>query len=136
MEGTLGASVKWGMGLLVALAVSASAGAAGAQSKTSGDPSPTLVFVAKSDACECERNLSIIGEQVVVNFVADNPWGFRRETVDLTETPEAAKELEILTVPVVFLLDDEGRRIARFDGFFSERDLREAWKNHLDEGGK
>lgn len=93
--------------------------------------SPTLVFVTKSDACDCEASLCVAGEQEVLNFLAGNPWGFRRETVDLKESPRAAKELGILAVPVVFLLDGQGRRVARFDGFFAERDFYRAWEAHL-----
>jgi len=93
--------------------------------------SPTLVFVTKSDACDCEASLCVAGEQEVLNFLAGNPWGFRRETVDLKESPMAAKELGILAVPVVFLLDGQGRRVARFDGFFAERDFYRAWEAHL-----
>lgn len=95
---------------------------------------PTLVFVTKSDACECERNLSLAGEQEVVNFLAGNPWGFLLERVNLTETPAAAKELGILAVPVVLLVDGQGRRVARFDGFFSWKDFQQAWEAHLAEG--
>ena len=96
---------------------------------------PTLVFVTKSDACECERNLCMAGEQEVVNFLSGNTWNFRLERVDLTETPAAAKELGILAVPVVFLLDGQGQRVARFDGFFAEADLFQAWEEHQS-GGK
>jgi len=91
---------------------------------------PTLVFVTQSDACECQRSLCIAGEQEVVNFLTGNPWGFRLEKVDLKETPQAAKELGILAVPVVFLMDGQGQRVARFDGFFVERDLYRAWEEH------
>ncbi len=93
--------------------------------------SPTLVFVTKSGACDCEASLCVAGEQEVLNFLAGNPWGFRRETVDLGETPRAAKEFGILAVPVVFLLDRQGRRVARFDGFFGARDFYRAWEAHL-----
>ncbi len=98
--------------------------------------SPTLVFVTKSDACDCEASLCVAGEQEVVNFLAGNPWGFRRETIDLKATPKAARELGILAVPVVFLLDGRGRRVARFDGFFAERDFYQAWEAHLAGGTK
>ena len=94
---------------------------------------PTLVFVTKSDACDCEASLCVAGEQEVINFLAGNPWGFRRETVDLKATPEAAKELRILAVPVAFLRDAQGRRVARFDGFFAERDFYQVWEAHLAE---
>jgi len=97
---------------------------------------PTLVFVTKSDACECQRSLCIAGEQEVVNFLAGNPWGFRLEKVDLKETPQAAKELGILAVPVVFLVDGQGQRVARFDGFFAERDFTLAWEEHRSGGKK
>lgn len=97
---------------------------------------PSLVFVTKSDACECERNLCIAGEQEVVNFLADNPWGFRLEKVDLKETPGAAKDLGILAVPVVFLRDGRGERVARFDAFFAEKDFRAAWEKHLAAGAQ
>ncbi len=98
--------------------------------------SPTLVFVTKSDACDCEASLCAAGEQEVLNFLARNPWGFRREIVDLKQRPAATKELGILAVPVVFLLDGQGRRVARFDGFFAERDFRRAWEAHLDGAGE
>jgi len=97
---------------------------------------PTLVFVTKSDACECERNLCIAGEQEVINFLSGNPWGFRLDKIDLKETPQAAKELGILAVPVVFLLDARGERVARFDGFFAERDFTRAWEAHRSGGAK
>ncbi|MHB8763008.1 MAG: hypothetical protein ACYDA8_01490 [Deferrisomatales bacterium] len=97
---------------------------------------PTLVFVTKSDACECQHNLCVAGEQEVVNFLAGNPWGFRLDKVDLKATPKAAKELGVLAVPVVLLLDGQGTRVARFDGFFAAADLRRAWEAHRSGGPK
>jgi thioredoxin-like negative regulator of GroEL len=111
------------LGLGVGAAVPLARGGEGSQ--------PTLVFVTKSDACECERNLCMVGEQEVVNFLSSNPWRFRLERVDLAETPSAAKEFGILAVPVVFLVDGQGRRVARFDGFFSWKDFQRAWEAHL-----
>ncbi|MBE0617131.1 MAG: hypothetical protein IH608_04300 [Proteobacteria bacterium] len=132
MARMLGALPRWGTALAVVLLLQAGARAAEQTAQTASGQPPTLVFVTKSDACECERNLCIAGEQEVRNFLSANPWGFRLEKVDLKATPEAAKELGILAVPVVFLLDGPGRRVARFDGFFAERDFYQAWENHLD----
>ena len=98
---------------------------------SSGGPPPTLLFVTQSDACDCVASLCVAGEQEVLNFLADNPWGFQRQTVDLKETPKAAKELGILALPVVFLVDPAGLRIARFDGFFAAEDFSRAWEKHL-----
>lgn len=110
-------------------------GDAGAHRIDPGTP-PILVFVTKSNACDCKASLCVVGEQQVINFMADNPWGFRRETIDLKEKPKAAKELGILAVPVVFLLDGQGRRVARFDGFFPETNFYQAWEAHLAGGTK
>lgn len=109
--------------------------AAPSPGRTAGSP-PTLVFVTQSDACDCVVSLCVMGEQEVLNFLAANPWGFRRQTIDLKETPKAAKELGILAVPVVFLFDGQGRRVARFDGFFAKQDFHDAWVAHLAGGTK
>lgn len=121
--------------LAVAVALLA-AGLAGAQTKAPGQQPPTLVFVTQSDACDCVASLCVIGEQEVSHFLAANPWGFRRQTIDLKATPKAAKELGVLAVPVVFLLDGQGRRVARFDGFFAKQDFHDAWVGHLAGGTK
>jgi hypothetical protein len=91
---------------------------------------PTLVFIVKTDACQCELNLCVVGEQEVLNFLVANPWGFRMEKIDLKTRPKAAKEYGVLAVPVAVLLDEAGTRVARFDGFFSEQDLYKAWEHH------
>lgn len=126
---------KWAILLGLALPVTAAAVTPVRAESAPGQP-PILVFVTKSDACDCELSLCVAGEQEVINFLADNPWGFRRETIDLKVTPKAAKELGILAVPVVFLRDVEGRQVARFDGFFAERDFYDAWTEHLNGGKK
>ncbi len=126
----------WGIILTAVPVLAAVASATQTPQPQPADQAPTLVFVSKSDACECERNLCIAGEQEVINFLASNPWGFVLERVDLAESPAAAKELGILAVPVVFLRDGEGRQISRFDGFFSWQDLEQAWRAHLAEGSK
>lgn len=136
MPNAFDALARWGAALAVVVLLQTGVQAVEqGEQPTSGRP-PTLVFVTKSDACDCQADLCVVGEQEVRNFLADNPWGFRRETVDLEDNPEAAKELRVLAVPVVFLLDGTGRRVARFDGFFSERDLLEAWNAHLNGGKK
>lgn len=122
------------VGFFILFGVAAGTGVPFARGGEEGQP--TLVFVTKSDACECERSLCIAGEQEVVNFLRGNPWSFRLEKVDLKETPGAAKDLGILAVPVVFLVDGEGHRVARFDGFFAERDLYRAWEDHRSGGEK
>jgi len=111
---------------LAVLTITGQSLAAPPQDKTA----PTLVFIIKSDACQCEVNLCVVGEQEVRNFLAANPWGFRLETIDLKTRPKTAKEYGVLAVPVVLLLDESGNRVARFDGFFSEQDLYKSWEKH------
>lgn len=136
MVGLVHALAKWGivLGMTWALLMSWGATQAVAQAAT-GNP-PTLVFVTKSDECECVLSLCVAGEQEVLNFLDGNPWGFERKDVDLAETPKAARELKVLAVPVVFLRDGEGRDVARFDVFFLEKDLYAAWQAHQDGGKK
>lgn len=133
---TIPAPARWVAALALVLALSTAARAAEPPVPASSGPGPTLVFVIKSDGCECERNLCVAGEQEVVNFLADNPWGFHLERIDLKDTPEAAKDLSIVAVPVVLLVDDQGRRIARFDGFFTEKDFYRAWEADGKRGGQ
>jgi hypothetical protein len=91
---------------------------------------PTLVFLTKSDECECVLNVSVVGEQEVLNFIADNPYGFRLEKIDLAETPAAGRAYRVFAVPVVVLKDGDGRTVARFDSFFTEADFYRAWGAH------
>ncbi len=135
MGGAVDALRTWGMVLGLALPLTAAA-VTPVRAESAPGQSPTLVFVTKSDACDCEASLCVAGEQEVINFLAGNPWGFRRETVDLKETPKAAKELGILAVPVVILRDGQGRQVARFDGFFAEGDIYQAWEAHLSGAAK
>jgi len=102
-----------------------------ASAQPTAGPPPTLLFVTQSDACDCVASLCVAGEQEVLNFLADNPWGFKRQTVDLKETPKATKDLGIIALPVVFLVDAAGQRVARFDGFFAADDFSRAWEKHL-----
>jgi hypothetical protein len=107
--------------------------ATGAQETAGG---PSLVFVTKSDACDCVRNLCLAGEQEVINFLAGEPYGFRLERIDLTTHPEEGKTYRAVTLPVVVLKSADGQWVARFDSFFTENDLYAAWEKHLGEGTK
>jgi hypothetical protein len=135
MAGIIRAITKWGMSAAMTFALLASSGAVPPVALAAAGSPPTLVFVTKSDECECVLSLCVAGEQEVLNFLDGNPWGFHREDVDLAETPKAARELKVLAVPVVFLRDGEGRDVARFDVFFMEKDLYAAWQAHQN-GGK
>lgn len=110
-------------GLFLAAAMSLSAAA-------HAGTAPTLVFLTKSDECECVLNVSVVGEQEVLNFIADNPYGFQLEKIDLAETPAAGRAYRVFTVPVVVLKDEDGRTVARFDSFFTEADFYRAWEAH------
>ncbi len=88
---------------------------------------PRLVFITKSDACSCQRNLCASAEQEVVNFLADSGDRFQLVRIDLAETPGAARAYKAFAVPVVILEDGDGNRVARFDAVLTERDLAEAW---------
>jgi hypothetical protein len=136
MAPTFDAPWRWGIVLAAFLALSGSSRASGVEAGSSPNEPPTLVFVTQSDACDCVASLCVAGEQEVLNFMASNPWGFRRETVDLTKTPVAAKDLGVLAVPVVFLVDGQGKRVARFDGVFAGKDFSRAWEAHLASKGK
>ena len=92
---------------------------------------PVLVFVTKSDACDCVRNLCVAGEQEVINFLGDGGTAIRYERVDLAENPKAGKKYRAVTLPVVLLFDAVGQEIARFDSFFTEDHLATAWRKHL-----
>ncbi|MDW7711636.1 MAG: hypothetical protein SCH98_14300 [Deferrisomatales bacterium] len=109
---------RCGLAVAAALALSSTALAGAA---------PTLVFLTKSDECECVLNVSVAGEQEVVNFIADNPYGFQYERIDLAEDPAAGRAYRVFAVPVVVLQDEEGRTVARFDSFFTEADFYKAW---------
>ena len=99
------------------------------------DTAPTgaasLVFVTKSDACDCVANLCVAGEQKVINFLGGEGAALRYERIDLTEAPGAGKKYRAITLPVVLLFDGANQEIARFDSFFTEAQLTGAWKQHL-----
>lgn len=136
MLGMFKTLTRWGMVLGTVGALLAPWGAVHAAALAPAGKAPTLVYVTKSDECECVLSLCVAGEQEVLNFLEGNPWGFERKDVDLAETPKAARELKVLAVPVVFLRDAEGREVARFDVFFMEKDLYAAWQAHQDGGKK
>ena len=91
----------------------------------------SLVFVTKSDACDCVANLCVAGEQEVLNFLAGSGTSLRYERVDLAKDPGAGKTYRAVTLPVVLLLDGAGGEIARFDSFFTEAQLTGVWQQHL-----
>jgi hypothetical protein len=95
---------------------------------------PTLIFITKSDACDCVLNLCVAGEQEVINFLDGEPYGFRLERIDLAEKPEQGKTYRAVTLPVVILEAPEGHLVARFDTFFTANDFHTAWKKHLRAG--
>jgi hypothetical protein len=136
MVGIIRVLARWGIVLGTTFALLTPWGGAEAVAQAVTGKPPTLVFVTKSDECECVLSLCVAGEQEVLNFLDGNPWGFQREDVDLAETPKAARELKVLAVPVVFLRDAEGRDVARFDVFFLEKDLYAAWQAHQNGGKK
>ena len=136
MMGMIRTLAKWGTVLGLILGGPATLGAAQALAQTVAGNHPTLVFVTKSNECECVLSLCVAGEQEVLNFLDANPWGFERKDVDLAENPKAARELKVLAVPVVFLRDAEGRDVARFDVFFTEKDLYAAWQAHREGGAE
>lgn len=128
------ARFRWLAVLVLGLLLQGSVQAGQASTQPTAGPPPTLLFVTQSDACDCVASLCVVGEQEVLNFLADNPWGFQRQTVDLKETPKATKDLGIIALPVVFLVDAAGQRVARFDGFFVADDFSQAWEKHLEKG--
>lgn len=136
MVGIVSTLAKWGIVLGITGALLMPWGTVQAVAQAAAEKPPTLVLVTKSDECECVLSLCVAGEQEVLNFLDGNPWGFERKDVDLAETPKAARELKVLAVPVVLLLDGEGREVARFDVFFMEKDLYAAWQAHQDGGKK
>ena len=91
----------------------------------------SLVFVTKSDGCDCVANLCVAGEQEVLNFLGGSGAGLRYKRVDLTETPNAGKTYRAVTLPVALLFDGAGEEIARFDSFFTEAQLTGVWQQHL-----
>ncbi|GAB4285494.1 MAG: hypothetical protein Kow0092_39530 [Deferrisomatales bacterium] len=83
------------------------------------------------DPCECEAGLYVAGEQGAIPFPSGKPWGFRCKTVDMEETPKAAKEPGIRAVPVVCLRDGEGRQVTHFEESFPQRGFYPAWEAYL-----
>jgi hypothetical protein len=124
--------------LAAVMALAVSAGAVpgfGAQDEPANN-SPTLVFITKSDACDCVVNLCVAGEQEVINFLGGQPFGFRLERIDLAEKPEQGRAYRAVTLPVVILKETDGRSVARFDSFFTESDFYAAWEKHRKAGAK
>ena len=96
-----------------------------------GATKPSLVFVTKSDACACTANLCVAGEQAVLNFLETTGDRIRYERVDLARDAGAGKTYQVVTLPVVLLLDAAGEAIGRFDSYVTEEQLAEVWKQHL-----
>ena len=105
--------------------------AAGLAEEATPETGESLVFVTKSDACDCVANLCVAGEQEVLNFLGGSGTGLRYERVDLAKDPDAGKTYRALTLPVVLLFDGSGGEIARFDSFFTEAQLTGVWQQHL-----
>ena len=118
------------VGLLLLAAVLALPVAGFAKEVTPGT-GESLVFVTKSDACDCVANLCVAGEQEVLNFLAGSGANLRYERVDLAKEPGAGKTYRAVTLPVVLFLDGAGGEIARFDSFFTEAQLTGVWQQHL-----
>ncbi|GAB4263766.1 MAG: hypothetical protein Kow0092_14960 [Deferrisomatales bacterium] len=121
--------------LLWVLVLLLGAGAAARAPAATGEPdrtpaSPVVVFLTKSDACDCVANLCVAGEQEVLNFVTAHPDRFRLERIDLAERPDEGRRYRAFTLPVAILKDESGRTVARFDAFFTESDLSRAWEAH------
>ena len=121
---------------LVPLALSAGARLTFAAQDERSENSPSLVFITKSDACDCVLNLCVAGEQEVISFLSGEPYGFRLERIDLTGNPEPGRTYGAVTLPVVILKDSGGRVVARFDSFFTESDFYAAWEKHRKAGEK
>jgi hypothetical protein len=92
---------------------------------------PTLIFITKSDACDCVRSTCVAGEQEVLNFMAGNRYGFRLEKIDLATDPKAGKTYRAVTLPVAILRDAQGQEAGRFASFFTAKQLHTAWDKHL-----
>jgi hypothetical protein len=114
------------MGLLVA-ATARSATAANSRAGT-----PTLVLVTTTDACQCTLDRCKVGRRELEKFLQNNPTEFALEVIDVSKVPEATKTYKTPVLPAAILRGATGTQIARFDGFFTEADLLQAWAKHLE----
>ncbi|RMG95467.1 MAG: hypothetical protein D6708_03260 [Candidatus Dadabacteria bacterium] len=96
---------------------------------------PSVVFVTKSDACDCQLSLCVAAEQEVRNFLADTGGQLDLVVVDLAQTPEAGKTYKAFAVPVVILRDERGEALARFYGYVEARHLLREWNEYRNRRG-
>ncbi len=114
---------KLGLAAVLALAFSAHAGSG-----------PSLVFIVKSNECDCVVSRCVAGEQEVLNFLSSNPKRFQYQKIDLAKNAAAGRQYRAITLPVAVLKDEQGQAVARFDSFFSEQDIQKAWDSHQKQG--
>ncbi|MBI5443800.1 MAG: hypothetical protein HY900_21640 [Deltaproteobacteria bacterium] len=92
---------------------------------------PTVLLITTTDDCQCTLDRCLVGRHEAEKFVRGNSTKFELRVVDIIKTPSVVRQYRVLYTPVALLLDRTGKTVARFETFFSESDLRQAWNQHL-----
>ncbi|MBI5445065.1 MAG: hypothetical protein HY900_28120 [Deltaproteobacteria bacterium] len=125
--------VAWvAVGLCLATVTTASSAPAG----RAGAATPSVLLVTTTDDCPCTLDRCKVARHEIDKFLGDASTKFSLEVIDVSKKPDAAKTYKALILPAAILRDPTGTQIARFDGFFTEADILQAWARHLEAKGK